>query len=154
MTDDRSPRGDLAALPELVEGFRGPVGPKTALRHDPSVPDDLPHEVQAAAYRVVQEALTNVRRHAADATEVTVGLSYDGRVLEVTVRDDGRGVTRLPKAARGGGFGLVGLTERVTALGGKLRTGPRSDRQGWEVIATLPTERGRRDRPGGLGPTP
>ncbi len=153
-SDDRRPGGDLAALPALVAGFGGPVGPRAELRRDPSVPDDLPHEVQAAAYRVVQEALTNVRRHAADATEVTVGLAYDGRVLEVTVRDDGRGSTRLPKAARGGGFGLVGLTERVTALGGKLRTGSRFDRRGWEVMATLPTERGRRDRLGALGPTP
>jgi signal transduction histidine kinase len=139
-TTNRNPAGDLAALPELVEGFVGPVGPKAALRHDPSVPDDLPHEVQAAAYRVVQEALTNVRRHAADATEVTVGLAYDGRALEVTVRDDGRGGTRLPQAARGGGFGLVGLTERVTALGGELSTGPRSDRRGWELLAILPVE--------------
>ncbi|MCD9878429.1 sensor histidine kinase [Streptomyces sp. NR30] len=138
---DRNPRGDLAALPELVEGFAGPVGPKAVLRRDPSVPDGLPHEMQAAAYRVVQEALTNVRRHAADATEVLVGLAYDGRVLEVTVRDDGRGGTRLPQAARGGGFGLVGLTERVTALGGKLRTGPRPDRRGWEVTAKLPMEK-------------
>ncbi|WP_405849658.1 sensor histidine kinase [Streptomyces sp. NBC_01518] len=137
----RDPAGDLAVLPELVEGFGGPVGPKAALRRDPSVPDDLPHEVQAAAHRVVQEALTNVRRHAADATEVTVDLAYDGRALVVTVRDDGRGGTRLPAAARGGGFGLVGLTERVTALGGELRTGPRSDRRGWEVMAILPTEK-------------
>ncbi|MBK6014158.1 sensor histidine kinase [Streptomyces sp. MBT53] len=137
---DRNPTGDLAALPELVGGFAGPVGPKAVLRRDPSVPDGLPHEMQAAAYRVVQEALTNVRRHAADATEVLVGLAYDGRVLEVTVRDDGRGGTWLPQAARGGGFGLVGLTERVTALGGKLRTGPRPDRRGWEVTATLPME--------------
>ncbi|WTJ96712.1 sensor histidine kinase [Streptomyces sp. NBC_01537] len=136
---DRHPTGDLAALPDLVEGFSGPVGPKGELRRDPSVPDDLPHETQAAAYRVVQEALTNVRRHAADATEVTVGLAYDGRVLEVTVRDDGRGGSRLPQAARGGGFGLVGLTERVTALGGELLTGPCSDRRGWEVTAILPT---------------
>ncbi|WP_405467285.1 sensor histidine kinase [Streptomyces canus] len=138
---DRRPTGDLAVLPELVEGFGGPVGPKAELHRDPSVPDDLPHEVQAAAHRVVQEALTNVRRHAADATEVTVGLAYDGRALEVTVRDDGRGGTRLPPAARGGGFGLVGLTERVTALGGELRTGPRSDREGWDVTAILPTDK-------------
>jgi signal transduction histidine kinase len=137
----RNPAGDLAALPELVAGFCGPVGPKAALRRDPSVPDDLPHEVQAAAYRVVQEGLTNVRRHAADATEVTVGLAYDGRALEVTVNDDGRGGTRLPQAAHGGGFGLVGLTERVTALGGELRTGPRSDQRGWEVKAVLPTRK-------------
>ncbi|NEC88493.1 sensor histidine kinase [Streptomyces sp. SID12501] len=137
----RHPAGDLAALPELVEGFSGPVGPKAALHRDPSVPEGLPHEVQVAAYRVVQEALTNVRRHAADATEVTVGLAHDGRVLEVTVCDDGRGGTRLPQAARGGGFGLVGLTERVTALGGALRTGPSPEHRGWEVTATLPAEK-------------
>ncbi|KUL31595.1 sensor histidine kinase [Streptomyces regalis] len=133
------PLGDLAALLGLVEGFGGPVGPKVVVHRDPAVPDDLPPEVQAAAYRVVQEALTNVRRHAADATEVTVELVHDGRVLTVTVRDDGRGGTWLPQAARGGGFGLVGLTERVTALGGELRTGPRLTAQGWEVTAVLPT---------------
>ncbi|WP_329281925.1 sensor histidine kinase [Streptomyces sp. NBC_01451] len=143
-TTGRHPAGDLAALPELVEGFGGPAGPKVVLHRDPSVPDGLPHEVQAAAYRVVQEALTNVRRHAADATEVSVGLAHDGCALEVTVRDDGSGGTRLPQAARGGGFGLVGLTERVTALGGELRTGPRSGRGGWEVTATLPAEKASR----------
>ncbi|MES5819866.1 histidine kinase [Streptomyces sp. RG80] len=141
-TADRRPRGDLAELPDLVAGFGGPVGPDVELRRAPSVPDGLPHEVQAAAYRVVQEALTNVRRHAADATEVTVDLDHDGRTLEVTVRDDGRGGTRLPQAARGGGFGLVGLTERVTALGGELRTGPRRDQRGWEVSALLPAPEG------------
>jgi signal transduction histidine kinase len=51
-----------------------------------------------------------------------VDLVRDGRALTVTVRDDGRGGTRIPQAARGGGFGLVGLTERVTALGGELRS--------------------------------
>lgn len=136
---DGRTRGDLAALPDLVKGFRGPVGPEVVLRRDPSVPDGLPPEVQAAAHRVVQEALTNVRRHAADATEVTVALVHDGRALEVTVTDDGRGTVRMPHAARGGGFGLVGLTERVTALDGTLRTGPRPDRRGWQLSATLPT---------------
>jgi signal transduction histidine kinase len=133
------PLGDLAALLGLVAGFGGPVGPKVVVHRDPAVPDDLPPEVQAAAYRVVQEALTNVRRHAADADEVTVDLVHDGRALTVTVRDDGRGGTWLPQAARGGGFGLVGLNERVTALGGELRTGPRLTGQGWEVTAVLPT---------------
>ncbi|MFI7017306.1 histidine kinase [Streptomyces sp. NPDC050164] len=134
------PLGDLAALPSLVEGFQsGSVGPKVVVHRDPAVPDDLPPEVQAAAYRIVQETLTNVRRHAADADEVTVDLVHDGRALTVAVRDDGRGGTRIPQAARGGGFGLVGLTERVTALGGELRTGPRATGQGWEVTAVLPT---------------
>lgn len=134
---DRQPMGGLTALADLVAGFAGPVGPKAELRQATSVPQDLPYEVQSAAHRVVQEALTNVRRHAADATEVKVGLTYDDGTLQVTVRDNGRGGTQMPHAARGGGFGIVGLTERVTALGGELRTGPRSA-DGWEVVATLP----------------
>ncbi|MCD7440442.1 sensor histidine kinase [Streptomyces lincolnensis] len=134
---DRRPVGDLAALTELTEGFASP-GQQVTLRRDPAVTDDLPHEVQAAAFRVVQEALTNVRRHAADATEIVVALRCDGNRLEVTVSDDGRGGTQLPAAAHGGGFGLVGLTERVTALGGRLHTGPRAE-HGWEVRAVFPT---------------
>ena len=86
----------------------------------PPYPTTSRPEVRTAAYRVVQEALTNVRRHAVDAT---VDLVHDDRALTVTVRDDGRGGTRIPQAALGGGFGLVSLTERVTALGGELRTG-------------------------------
>ncbi|MDX2911311.1 sensor histidine kinase [Streptomyces griseiscabiei] len=134
------PVGDLTALAELVDGFGGPTGSQAELHRDASVPRNLPHEVQAAAYRVVQEALTNVRRHAADATEVTVALAHADDTLRVTVRDNGRGGAPLPHAARGGGFGIVGLTERVTALGGELRTGPRKD-HGWEVIALLPAVR-------------
>ncbi|MDX2548076.1 sensor histidine kinase [Streptomyces sp. WI04-05B] len=136
---DRRPVGDLDGIAELAEGFASPVQHIT-LDRDPAVPDNLPHEVQAAAFRVVQEALTNVRRHAGDATEITVRLRHDGRRLEVGVTDDGRGGTQLPAAAHGGGFGLVGLTERVTALGGDLRAGPPSGRtQGWEVRALFPT---------------
>ncbi|MFE7654603.1 sensor histidine kinase [Streptomyces bottropensis] len=139
-TADRRPVGDLAGIDELVRGFGG-VGEadgRAVLWHDPTVPADLPHEVQAAAFRVVQEALTNVRRHAADATEVTVDLRYARGELEVAVRDDGRGGARLPEAARGGGFGLVGLTERVTALGGRITARPREDGPGWETVAELP----------------
>ena len=134
------PVGDLTALAELVDRFGGPTGSKAELHRDASVPSDLPHEVQAAAYRVVQEALTNVRRHAADATEVTVALAHADDTLRVTVCDNGRAGAPVPYAARGGGFGIVGLTERVTALGGTLRTGPRKD-HGWEVMALLPAVR-------------
>ncbi|MDX2682198.1 histidine kinase [Streptomyces sp. NY05-11A] len=134
------PVGDLTALAELVDGFGGPTGLKAELHRDASLARNLPHEVQAAAYRVVQEALTNVRRHAADATEVTVALALADDTLRVTVRDNGRGGAAMPYAARGGGFGIVGLTERVTALGGTLHTGPRKD-HGWEVMALLPAVR-------------
>ncbi|MCD9876824.1 sensor histidine kinase [Streptomyces guryensis] len=135
---DRRPVGDLAGIAELTDGFASPAQ-KVTLHRDPAAADDLPHEVQAAAFRVVQEALTNVRRHAADATEVTVVLEHDGSGLSVTVSDDGRGGTQLPAAAHGGGFGLVGLRERVTALGGELHTGPRAAAgHGWEVRARFP----------------
>ncbi|WP_107467604.1 sensor histidine kinase [Streptomyces sp. MA5143a] len=139
---DRRPVGDLAGIDDLVRGFDGVGGVdgRTALlHHDPSVPHDLPHEVQAAAFRVVQESLTNVRRHAADATEVTVALRWADDALEVSVRDDGRGGAVLPEAARGGGFGLVGLSERVTALGGRIQARGRADGPGWEVVAVLPS---------------
>ncbi|MFG2796140.1 sensor histidine kinase [Streptomyces pseudovenezuelae] len=133
---DRRPVGDLAGIAGLVDGFSSPVQ-KAALHREPVVPEDLPHEVQAAAFRVVQEALTNVRRHAGDASEITVGLRYERDRLEVTVSDDGRGGSQLPPAAHGGGFGLVGLKERVTALGGELHAGPRAG-DGWEVRALFP----------------
>ncbi len=134
------PVGDLNALAELVDSFSGPTGLKAELHRDASLPRNLPHEVQAAAYRVTQEALTNVRRHAADATEVTVALAHADDTLRVTVCDNGRAGAPVPYAARGGGFGIVGLTERVTALGGTLHTGPRNE-HGWEVIALIPTVR-------------
>ncbi|MFJ8538286.1 sensor histidine kinase [Streptomyces sp. NPDC093591] len=133
---DRRPVGDLAAIAELTDGFASPIQ-QVVLRRDPDVSDDLPHEVQAAAFRVVQEALTNIRRHAADAARIEVRLRDHAGRLEVSVADDGRGGTQLPAAAHGGGFGLVGLKERVTALGGELHAGPRGG-VGWEVRALLP----------------
>ncbi|MBT2416369.1 sensor histidine kinase [Streptomyces sp. ISL-22] len=136
---DHRPVGDLAAIADLTDGFASPAQQVT-LRRDPAVSDDLPHEVQATAFRVVQEALTNIRRHAADATHVEVGLRDDAGRLEVSVADDGRGGTQLPAAAHDGGFGLVGLKERVTALGGELHAGPRGD-VGWEVRAVFPARR-------------
>lgn len=143
------PIGDLPAIADLAKSFEVP-GQHVTPERDADLPADLPHEVQAAAFRVVQEALTNVRRHAADATQVTIGLRHVAQRLEITVTDDGRGGTQLPAAAHGGGFGLIGLTERVTALGGELHTGPKSG-QGWELRALLPT-RGHRTGSGALAP--
>ncbi|NDU74633.1 two-component sensor histidine kinase [Actinomadura sp. DSM 109109] len=128
------PVGDLAQLKGLVEGF---THPPAALTLEPGL-GALPPEVAASAHRVVQEALTNVRKHAADAATVRVTLARVGDDVEVAVRDDGRGRgRRLPS----GGFGLTGLDERVGALGGRLRAGPRPE-GGWEVVARLPVSDG------------
>lgn len=129
------PVGDLAQLRDLVAGFTHPPASLTL------APDlgALPPEVAASAYRVVQEALTNVRKHAADAASVRVTLARSGDAVEVAVRDDGRGRgRRLPS----GGFGLTGLTERIGSLGGRLHAGPRPG-GGWEVVVLLPVGAGK-----------
>jgi signal transduction histidine kinase len=101
----------------------------------------LPLEVDQAAYRIVQEALTNVSRHAGHAC-ASVHLHYTAESLSVQVDDDGQGTvirTGTITAARpsGPGLGLVGMRERVSALGGQLHAGPR-DGGGFRVRAELP----------------
>lgn len=92
-------------------------------------------EVSRAAYRIIQEALTNVSRHAGDAT-ATVHLTYQSRALTVQVDDDGQAVPWQPVVP---GTGLTGMRERVSALGGELSAGPRPE-GGFTVLATLPAE--------------
>jgi signal transduction histidine kinase len=93
---------------------------------------DLPAAVDLAAYRVVQESLTNVLRHAGAAT-ATVRLGYLPEEVSVEVVDTGRGAVTAP----GGGHGLVGMRERVAALGGDFAAGP-ADGGGFRVYARLP----------------
>ncbi|MFC0848906.1 sensor histidine kinase [Streptomyces noboritoensis] len=133
---ETEPVAGLAQLRELADRF-SLAGPPAVLYVEAGLEERLPGEVAAAAYRVVREALTNVRKHAADASAVRVGLRVVGDALEVRVADDGSRAARLPPGARGGGFGLAGLTERVTALGGELRAG-RAPEGGWQVLAILP----------------
>jgi signal transduction histidine kinase len=96
----------------------------------------LPATVERTAYRVVQEALTNVHKHAADAA-AEVGVRYGREWLEVTVRNAAPAGPRPELAPAGGGHGLLGLRERVALLGGAFRAGPRLD-GGFEVCASLP----------------
>ena len=101
----------------------------------------VPEAVGSAAYRVVQEAITNVVRHArAGHVEVVVSA---GPAISVEVRDDGAGHPAYDAAASdlGGGHGLRGMRERVEALGGELEAGPRSDGPGWRVAARWPRSR-------------
>ena len=93
----------------------------------------LPPDVDQAAYRIVQEALTNVSRHARQAC-ASVHLHYAQDALTVQISDDGKGVSTI---SAGPGLGLIGMRERVSALGGRLHAGPRED-GGFQVRAEIP----------------
>ncbi len=120
------PQPGLADLAGLVAGDR-----VDATLPDPAAP--VPDGVALTAYRVVQEALTNVRRHAGPDATVRVEVAVDDAV-SVLVEDDGRGAAATPD---GTGLGLVGMRERVVVHGGTLEAGPRPG-GGWRVAARLP----------------
>jgi signal transduction histidine kinase len=103
-------------------------------------PRPLPAGVDTAAYRIVQEALTNTVRHSG-GTAATVRLSYDADALEIEVDDDGTATGPVASAPTTGGNGLVGMTERARALGGTLDAGPRPG-GGFRVLARLPLTNG------------
>ncbi|KOG56238.1 hypothetical protein ADK76_20465 [Streptomyces griseoflavus] len=135
----------LADLAEMVERF-GATGVRTALDLDDALSGTLPRATEDAVHRVVLEALTNIRRHAAGAGRVRVEVARapagdgpgDGRRVAVTVTDDGGGRPAGPLGLprHGGGTGLAALTARVEALGGTLAYGRHGD--GWRVRAVLP----------------
>jgi signal transduction histidine kinase len=137
---DRTPPPALDELAGLAARFSAEGQADVVLDIDPDL--DLQPQTAGTAYRIVVEALTNVRRHAPGATRVEVRLrrTPEGS-LNVAVTDDGRGA---PCAGRGGGRaegrvggrGLAGLAERVHAVHGSLTAGP--DDKGWQVSATLP----------------
>jgi signal transduction histidine kinase len=104
---------------------------------------DLPETVEMAAYRVVQESLTNVMRHAR-ARSVRVVVEYGAAALRIAVDDDGRGgaVDGGGPPARGGS-GIEGMRERLALVGGELSTGPAGPRGGWSVRAVVPLEAAR-----------
>ncbi|MEU2059218.1 histidine kinase [Streptomyces sp. NPDC013455] len=98
---------------------------------------DVPPAVGAAAYRIVQEALTNAVRHGGrDDLTVRVSLSRAEGALRVRVTDDGTGGADRPAGASG--FGLLGMRERARSVGGTVEAGPRTDGPGFEVRALLP----------------
>lgn len=97
--------------------------------------DDLPPSVEAAIYRLAQESITNAMRHARHATRINVWVVGDDRRVHLTVTDDGEASPF--SAGSSSGYGIVGMTERATLLGGTLEAGPSPDR-GWTVGAVLP----------------
>jgi signal transduction histidine kinase len=128
----RSPASGLARLDDLVARTRA-TGLHVVKQVD-GTPNVLPREVDLAAFRIVQEALTNVTRHSG-ADRATVRLSYTEGDLTVQVDDDGMG--RPAQANSSGGRGLRGMRERVAALGGELEAGARPG-GGFRVRARLP----------------
>jgi signal transduction histidine kinase len=126
------PAPGLSALPALITRTRS-----TGLAIDLSVtgaPRQLSDGVGLAAYRIVQEALTNVVRHA-HAEHARVELVYQPGSLDITITDDGTGAAAPPSGTAG--HGLIGMRERVALHGGEFTAGPRHDR-GYRVHAVLP----------------
>lgn len=133
----RSPTPGLDRLDDLVA--RSASAGINVVRQVEGRPRKLPTGVELAAFRIVQEALTNVGRHAGPAT-ATVRVGYGARELTVEVVDDGRGAP--PYGAPVGGNGIPGMTERATALGGQLTAGP-CPGGGFRVSAHLPVQDSR-----------
>ncbi|GLW20955.1 sensor histidine kinase [Microbispora triticiradicis] len=122
------PQPGLDALPGLLDNARrAGLDVSADVRGEPR---RLPSDVDVAAYRIVQEALTNTIRHAGAST-VRVRVRWSGDTLEVEVADDGRGGRELQE-----GHGMIGMRERVTACGGRLAVRPGNP--GLTVAATLP----------------
>lgn len=141
------PAPGLARLDELADTFRNAGLPVEVARSDHGTA--LPAAADLAAYRVIQEALTNVQKHAGPAAKAEVSVVRVGPMVEVTVldngpaqttgpgRDDGPAQDAVPR--EGGGHGLLGMRERVTAIGGSCTAGPRYG-GGFRVHAILPVK--------------
>ena len=134
-----TPAPGLVDLPRLVDDVRAAGVP--ASLHVEGHADSVHSGVELSAYRVVQEALTNVIKHAGSPTRVDVTVRHEPGVLAVEVRDDGRGLAARSRNGgaddEGPGHGLVGMRERVELWGGELSVGP-CPGGGYRVAATLP----------------
>ncbi|MFB7210877.1 sensor histidine kinase [Streptomyces sp. NPDC056255] len=132
------PLPDASQLPHLAKEFTSAGATEAHLDMSPRAAEALSREAGAAAYRIVVEALTNVRRHAPDARRATVTITLTGATVEIRVTNDG-GTRAAPPRRRAsrGGLGLPALTEHAEALGGTLTAGPHGN-GGWQLTAVLP----------------
>lgn len=150
-----APQPGLGAVAALVASWAEAGLPVTLIAESDVTESDvdgeqaIPPGLDLAAYRIVQEALTNVHSHAGPVTEVRVRVERVDDAVQLTVTDDGRGAGAI--GSDGGGFGLLGMRERAALYRGTVSAGPRPG-GGWEVRAVLPltTEGGPRRR--GRGP--
>jgi signal transduction histidine kinase len=127
-----SPQCGVTDIPRLARHNAG--APKVEVRVASGL-DDLRPSLSAAVYRLAQESITNAVRHARHATRIDVSVVADEQTVRLTVNDDGDPTSF--DAASGSGYGLVGMAERASLLGGSLVAGPRPSR-GWAVTAVLP----------------
>ncbi|HSJ51605.1 MAG TPA: sensor histidine kinase [Actinomycetota bacterium] len=134
--DPRVPAGGLARLGELVT--RASAAGLAVRTRTEGTARPVPAHVDLAAYRIVQEALTNVIRHAG-ASEATVDVTYGDRELMLRIEDDGRGDSS--GESPGTGSGIAGMRDRAAAVHGELHAGPAPD-GGFRVVARLPLEAG------------
>jgi signal transduction histidine kinase len=139
--DPAQPAPGLAQIDALVASACK-AGLPTTVRHD-GAPWQLPAGVDLAAYRIIQESLTNAIRHAGPA-RATISLRYGESMLRIEVADTGRGgapgVHGPGTGQHGGGHGLVGMHERAASVGGTLQAGPEPG-GGYRVAAVLPADR-------------
>jgi signal transduction histidine kinase len=126
-----SPRRRIADIEHLAANSTDSLRIDVELRGELT---NLPPALEAALYRVTQESVTNAQRHAQQATRIEVTVTGSATDVQLTVSDDGARTTPVPNQS---GYGLVGMTERVTLLGGTLTAGPNPDR-GWGVRAVFP----------------
>ena len=126
----------VAHLPALVEGAQNSGTPTTLIIA--GEPRPIPMLVDVALYRVVQEALTNIRKHAGRGATAEVRLRFGEESVEVEISDDGVR-QELARRSRGSGLGLRGMRERIGAVGGTVSAG-RRERGGFLVRATVPIE--------------
>ncbi len=133
--DERAPQPDAAQVADLVEQVRA-SGLDVTLEVS-GEPRDVPPAVGLTAYRIVQESLTNVLKHAGPAARARVQVRWDADALRLGVDDDGRGASALVQDPGAGGQGLRGMAERARLHGGSVTAGPRPG-GGFCVRATLP----------------
>ncbi|MFI0939256.1 sensor histidine kinase [Streptomyces sp. NPDC021020] len=136
--DSDGPLPDLEGIPALTRAAEA-AGAKVELDLD-TKPLPVPPAVGAAAYRIVQESLTNAVRHSGALSPlVRVSVVREGDALHVSVEDEGPAPVKPPEAGRPEGFGLVGMRERARSVGGTFAAGPRTDgAPGFRVLAVLP----------------
>ena len=123
--------GLVAALERLRDTFADRTGMRVDL--EANVGDRLPNDIETALYRILQEALTNIVKHA-EASAVSIVLARSGRSITAVIEDDGRGFTPEDD---GDGLGLLGMGERLALLGGKLKI-ESSPGAGTTIVAEVP----------------